>query len=71
MKIFCVAWKTEVMPVFAYWYYHEGCYDPYAHQRFGKEIEVREVAVADLLGHADCCGCHESLNSGEIEEVVA
>ncbi len=67
-EIYCVAWMTDIMRSPAYWYYHEGCNHPYADLREGKVIVyVREVAVEDLLGHADCCGCHESLNSVEVE----
>lgn len=63
--IICVAWKTDVMPVSSYCYYHEGCYNPQTDARANRRI--RTVASSDVSLHAQCSACGGALR----KEVLA
>ncbi len=51
--VICVAWKTEVMPVYAYVYYHAACYDS---SEIWPDQQVSELPVSEA-GHAICPYC--------------
>ena len=69
MNIIAIAWKTDVMPVYAHEYYHADCYVP-MQPRLGKVIEEpREINVTDVSVHATCAGCGYKLkDSKDCEE---
>jgi len=61
-----VAWQTEVMPVPAYWYYHQECYSVHAIPLPNEQI--RQVNSADVGIHATCQVCGRAISVQQQEE---
>ncbi|HLZ64440.1 MAG TPA: hypothetical protein VKR06_46525 [Ktedonosporobacter sp.] len=55
----CVSWKTDVMPVPSFFYYHKGCYD-LGTARLSNQ-SVREFPARDISVSACCAWCRKKI----------
>lgn len=69
MKIIILAWKTDVMPVSAYWSFCADCYDDSIAQRLGNAVEgTREIDVSDIAASASCSVRGVNFREGKVAQ---